>query len=131
MDFAVALASAAQALNIVKQLREIDKNVSEGELKSAMADLYGKLADLKIALSDARETIHEKDRQIKELGDRIAALTSGEACPICNVGRMKVASSREHPHFGFAGVQERIIKCDHCTHSENRMYDPSGVTKKK
>jgi hypothetical protein len=53
MDFAVALASAAQALTIVKQLREINKSVSEGELKSAMADLYGKLADLKIALSDA------------------------------------------------------------------------------
>ncbi|WP_315707334.1 MULTISPECIES: hypothetical protein [unclassified Bradyrhizobium] len=128
MDFAVALASASQALNIVKQLREIEKGVSEGELKSSMADLYGKLADLKIALSDARETIHEKDKRIKDLEDQIAALTSGDVCPICREGRMKVVQSRKHPVFGVMGVQLRTMRCDKCPHTEERQHDPSRAS---
>lgn len=129
MDFSVALASAAQALNVVKQLREIDTAMSVADLKARMAELYGTLADVRIALSDAREVIHDRDGEIKRLQDRISVLTSGEACPICTEGRMKVTASRSHPDFGFAGVQERTIKCDNCDHSENRLVDPTGVTK--
>lgn len=129
MDFSLALASAAQALNVVKQLREIDTAMSVADLKARMAELYGTLADVKIALSDAREVIHDREGEIKRLQDKISALTSGEACPICTEGRMKVTASKPHPHFSFAGVQERTIKCDKCNHSENRMYDPTGITK--
>ncbi|WP_166298290.1 hypothetical protein [Bradyrhizobium sp. 2S1] len=127
MDFAVALASASQALTIVKQLREIEKGVSEGELKSAMADLYGKVAELRMALTDAREEIHEKDKQIKALKDQIAAHTSGHACPICGEGRMKVIASTKDPVFGrVAGVQLRTLKCDKCGHSEQHQHDPQA-----
>ncbi|MGD9836292.1 MAG: hypothetical protein AB7F72_01765 [Afipia sp.] len=129
MDIAAALAAAAQALGVVKTLREIDTALSVGDLKARMADLYGTLADVRIALSDARETMHEKDIRIKSLEERISALTSGESCPICTEGRMKVSASRPHPHFSFAGVQERTITCDKCSHSENRLYDPNGATK--
>jgi hypothetical protein len=34
MDFAGAMASAASALTIVKQLNDIDRSLSEGELKA-------------------------------------------------------------------------------------------------
>lgn len=129
MDISTGLTLLGQATGIVKDLREIDKGFDLAALKSQMADLYGTLADVKIALSDARETIHEKDRKIKELEDKIAALTSGEACPICGTGRMKVVSSVAHPHFGFAGVQERTLKCTDCSHSEKHLHDPTGVTK--
>lgn len=131
MDFSVALASAAQALNVVKQLREIDAALSVADLKARMADLYGTLAEVKIALSDAREAIHERDNEIKTLKERISSLASGEACPICAEGRMKVVASKPHPHFSFAGVQERTIKCDKCNHSEKRMHDPNGATQKR
>lgn len=124
MDFAVALASASQALNIVKQLREIEKGVSEGELKAAMADLYGKVAELRMALTDAREEIHEKDRQIKALQNQIAAHTSGDACQICGEGRMKVIASTKDPVFGVMGVLLRTLKCDKCGHSEQHQHKP-------
>jgi DNA repair exonuclease SbcCD ATPase subunit len=131
MDIATGLTLLGQATGIVKDLREIDKGFDHAALKAQMADLYGTLADVKIALSDARETIHERDTKIKELEVKISALTSGEACPICNEGRMKVSSSRAHPQFGFAGVQERVLKCDKCSHTEKRFHDPDGITKRK
>jgi hypothetical protein len=128
LDIAAGLTLLGQATNIVKGLREIDKGFDLAALKARMADLYGTLADVKIALSDARETIHDRDRKIKQLEQKIAALTSGDSCPICSVGLMKVAASREHPHFGFAGVQERTLKCDKCGHAEKRLHDPDGIT---
>ncbi len=130
MDIAAGLALLAQATGIVKDLRAIDKSFDVALLKSQMAELYGTLADVKIALSDARETIHEKERKIKELGDKVAALTSGEACPICNEGRMKITASGPHPTFGRVGVLERTLKCDKCGHTEKHLYDPSGLTKR-
>jgi ribosomal protein L29 len=72
MDFALALASAAQALNIVKQINEIDRSLSEGELKAKMAELYMSLADVRMALSDAQQELHAKDREIADLKKRIA-----------------------------------------------------------
>jgi hypothetical protein len=131
LDIAAALAMLGQATGIVKDLREIDKGFDLASLKAQMADLYGTLADVKIALSDARELVHVKDRKIKELEDKIAALTSGEACAMCGEGRMKVAASCEHPHFGFAGVQERTLKCEKCGHSEKRLHNPDGRTKRR
>ena len=131
MDIATGLTLLGQATGIVKNLREIDKGFDVAAIKAQMADLYGTLADVKIALSDARETIHERDRKIKGLEDKIAALSSGEVCPICNEGRMKVSASKEHPQFGFAGVQERTLKCEKCGHAEKRLHDPDGVTKRR
>ncbi|MGY2906561.1 hypothetical protein [Bradyrhizobium sp. URHC0002] len=131
MDIAAALSLLGQATNIVKNLREVEKGFDVAALKAQMAELYGTLADVKIALSDARETIHDRDKKIKELEEKISTLTSGESCPICGDGRMKIASSRPHPHFAFAGVQERTLKCEKCPHTETRMFDPNGVTKGK
>jgi DNA repair exonuclease SbcCD ATPase subunit len=130
MDITTALTLMGQATGIIKNLRDIDKGFDVATLKSQMAELYSTMADVKIALSDARETIHDKDKKIKDLEDKISTLTSGEACPICNEGRMKVMSSRAHAHFAFAGVQERTIKCEKCGHAEQRMFDPNGATKR-
>ncbi|MDR6591566.1 hypothetical protein [Agrobacterium tumefaciens] len=131
MDIATGLSLLSQATGVVKDLREIDKGYDAAALKAQMADLYGTLADVKIALSDARETIHERDLEIKTLEAKIAALTSGEACPLCNAGRMKIFASKPHPHFAFAGVQERSLKCDACGHSENHIYDPREKSKSR
>jgi C4-type Zn-finger protein len=131
LDIATALTLLGQATRIVKDLRELDKGFDLAAMKAQMANLYGTLADVKIALSDAREAIHDKEKKIKELEDKIAAVTFGETCPICSEGRMKVSASHEHPHFGFAGVQERILRCDKCGHSEKRFHDPNERTKSR
>ncbi|RUW53738.1 hypothetical protein [Mesorhizobium sp. M8A.F.Ca.ET.021.01.1.1] len=130
MDIATGLQLLAQATGIVKDLRDIDKGFDQAALKAQMADLYSTLADVKIALSDARETIHDRDQQIKRLEEKIATLSSGEACALCNEGRLKVVASKPHEHFAFAGVQTRSLKCDNCGHTEERFHDPSGVTKR-
>ncbi|MBP0111063.1 hypothetical protein [Bradyrhizobium vignae] len=126
MDISAGLALLGQATNIVKNLRDIEKGFDVAALKVQMADLYGTLADVKIALSDARETIHERDKTIKELEEKISTLSSGETCPICSEGRMKVIASRAHPTFGRVGLQERTLKCEKCGHSEQHMFDPNG-----
>jgi hypothetical protein len=131
VDISAGLTLIAQAIGIVRELREIDKGFDVAAIKAQMADLYGTLADVKIALSDARETIHERDRRIKELEDKIASLTSGDTCPICKTGRMKVVASRKHPQLGIAGLQEHTVKCSKCAHTERRMYDPTGITKSR
>jgi chromosome segregation ATPase len=70
MDFAGAMASAASALTIVKQLNDVDRSLSEGELKAKIASLYVSLADVKMALADAQQEIQAKDHQIAELKKR-------------------------------------------------------------
>ena len=131
MDIGAGLTLLSQATGIVKDLRDIDKGFDVAALKARMADLYATLADVKIALSDARETIHERDRRITELEEKIARILSGDTCPICNTGRLKVISVHSHPLLGPAGVQEKTLKCDNCPHREMRIHDPDGRLKGK
>ena len=57
MDFGAALASAAQALNLAKQLREIDTGMDVAEFRAKTVELYINLADVRIALADAQEVV--------------------------------------------------------------------------
>jgi hypothetical protein len=125
MDIVAALTMINQALTVVKAARDLEKGYDAAVLKGQMADLYGTLADVKIALSDARDEIHERDQKVKILEDRIAALTSGEACPLCEGGRLKVIASKPDRIFGEFGVQERTLKCNSCSHEEKRQHDPT------
>ena len=126
MDLGAGLTLLSQATVIVKDLRDIDKGFDVAALKAKMADLYSTLADVKIALSNAQIEIHERDKQIRQLEAKVAALTSGEVCPICNTGRLKVTSVYAHPQLGPVGVQEKTLKCDICTHVEDRMIEPAS-----
>lgn len=132
MDIVAAISTIGQAINIAKGLREIQDDFSSAAYKAQMAELYGALADVKMALSDAKEALHEKDKQIRELKDALESSKSGEQCPMCDEGRMKVTASRPHPHFSFAGVQERTVTCQNsaCGHSEARLYDPNKTAEK-
>jgi predicted nucleic acid-binding Zn-ribbon protein len=67
MDFMIAIATATKALEAVKALREIDKQISEAELKARAADLMSNLADVKMALVEARDEIGSKEKEISHL----------------------------------------------------------------
>ena len=127
LDIVTALSTIGQAIKITKDLREIDRDLDAASYKAQMAELYGALADVKMALTDARENLHQKDQEIKKLNETITALRSGDICPICETGRMKVTASRPHPQFAFAGVQERTATCQNpsCNHTERQYYDPN------
>lgn len=126
MDLAGGLAAVGQALGIAKALKDIDKSFDAATHKVRVAELYSSLAEVKMALTDAREEIHAKDGEIKRLKEYIDGLKSGEVCPICQKGRLKVVSSRPHPQFGVFGHQERTLKCDgvECGHTEKRKHEP-------
>jgi hypothetical protein len=67
IDWGVAFATASQALKLANDLRSIDKEVSQAELKLKIAELTGTLADLKVTLTDAKNDAAEKDAEIARL----------------------------------------------------------------
>jgi hypothetical protein len=67
IDWPLALSTAAQAIRLANDLRGIDKEMSEAELKLKVADLTATLADLKMTLTEARSDAAEKDQEIARL----------------------------------------------------------------
>jgi hypothetical protein len=67
IDWPLALSTASQAIRLANDLRSIDKEVSQAELKLKVADLTGALADLKMTLTEAKGDAAEKDAEIVRL----------------------------------------------------------------
>lgn len=126
MDISSALVVISQAIGIAKDLREVEHDLDTATYKAKMAELYTSLADVKMALTDARTELHQKNGEISELKRVIAELKSGEPCPLCENGTLKVTASRDDPHFGIFGVQKRTLTCTNpdCSHTEHRQHDP-------
>jgi hypothetical protein len=75
IDWPIAFSTIAQAVKLANELRSIDKEASQAELKLKIADLTSALADLKITLTDAKREAGEKDGEIarlKKLQQRVA-----------------------------------------------------------
>ena len=120
MDLPAALSAASVAVKITKDLRDVERGFEASEYKLKIADLQSALADVKVALVDAQEENRSLERKLEEI-------RSGENCPICQLGRMKITDSEPHAEFAFAGVQMRTISCDNidCDNHEKRPFDPS------
>ena len=71
MDIAVALAGITQALSVVNELRKIDHQINQAELKLQLAEVISNLADAKLVLVDAEAAIRGKDEAIIELRSAI------------------------------------------------------------
>lgn len=67
IDWPVAFSTASQAINLLNELRSVDKEISQADLKLKIADLKGALADLKNTLTDAKTEASEKDEEISRL----------------------------------------------------------------
>jgi hypothetical protein len=67
MDIMTGLSAVAQAMNIAKGLRDIEKGFDAAEFKLKIADLYSALADAKVALADAKTEIESKQAEIEAL----------------------------------------------------------------
>jgi predicted nucleic acid-binding Zn-ribbon protein len=78
IDWPLAFSTASQAIKLANDLRSIDKEVSQAELKLKVADLSTALADLKMTLTEAKSDAAEKDDEInrlKKLQQRLAEET--------------------------------------------------------
>lgn len=134
MTLVEGLSAASAAIGIVKELRDIDRSIDDATFRLKIAELTVVLADTKIALSEAKLAISEKETNIRELEAHIVDLSSGETCPVCNVGRLKTVKVAPHPTsmLSKVGIKEKHLKCDgeNCGHTENQLSDPSGILSK-
>ena len=67
IDWPLAFSTASQAIKLANDLRSIDKEVGQAELKLKIADLTTALADLKMTLTEAKNDAAEKDGEIARL----------------------------------------------------------------
>lgn len=81
MDIIAGIAAATQGLNILKTVREIDKNFDAATYRSQLADATDALSNAKLALIDAREELAKRDKEIERLQSAFEAkgkLVKGE-----------------------------------------------------
>lgn len=74
VDFVTAFATAGHAINLVNQLRGIQKSFDEAEWKLKVAELNGAIADLKNALVDAKHELTNKEEELKHLEQNFLVL---------------------------------------------------------
>jgi hypothetical protein len=66
IDWPVTFSTVSQAIKLANELRSIDKEVSQADLKLKVAELTGSLAD-KLTLTQAKTDAAEKDEEIARL----------------------------------------------------------------
>lgn len=117
MDVMMGLAAASQALDAAKKLRDLEKDFDAATFKMEIANLMVALSDTKIALSEARETIAEKDAEIR----RLSTIQASQVRVVKNGG------------FSFGvddGIVRRIPFCPTCEQNgkQNQFSEPmSGM----
>jgi hypothetical protein len=67
IDWPLALSTVSQSIKFANDLRKIDKEINEADLKLKIAELTSTLADLKIILTEAKTDAAEKDAEIERL----------------------------------------------------------------
>jgi len=127
MDLEVDLTAASHTLALIKQIKDLDLALDQAAFKDKLLDLQEAAFESRAALLEAKEAILIRDEQIADLKANLKAATSGESCPICQIGNLKITASKPHPDFGRFGHQERTLTCDHddCSHNEKRRFDPN------
>lgn len=67
MDIAATLSAVTAAIGLAKELRSIDAQVNQAELKLKIADLTASLAEAKMGLVDVADQLKAKDEEITRL----------------------------------------------------------------
>ncbi len=130
IDWPLALSTASQAIKFANDLRGIDKEIGQAELKLKVADLTSTLADLKMILTEAKTDAAERDEEIarlKKLQQRVTDNTvelygyryrkrvdgkeGGAGNPFCDVCYQKEGLLIETAHANEPG---RPVQCPNC-----------------
>jgi hypothetical protein len=131
IDWPMAFSTLSQAIKLTNDLRSIDKEMSQAELKLKVADLTGSLAEIKLTLTEAKSDAAEKDQEIarlKKLQQRLADETvelygyqyrkrkdgkdGGAGNPMCDVCLQKNGLLIETAQVAGKGIQ--ALKCPNC-----------------
>jgi len=70
MDITSAISTISQSIEIIRFLKDIEKDYSNAEFKLKFAELYSNLAEVKVALSDAQTKISEQERIIEQISSK-------------------------------------------------------------
>ena len=118
MDVIGGLTAAKLALDLAKDLREIDKSVDQASYKMKIAELMSALADTQLAFAEAKS-------QISNLEAELDILKNGFPCPKCRSGKIEVISVE--PALYNTGVEFHKCICtnDSCDYVTDRMFDSS------
>jgi hypothetical protein len=134
MDLIGGLTAAKLAIDLAKDLRQIDRSVDEAGFKLKLADLTSALADTQVALSEARMEMIDKERKIRELEDSLNSATKGDLCPKCRQGRLSLVSTSRLRIGGPVGigVEEWKYECGNfeCDFQTSKLNDPQGLVSK-
>jgi hypothetical protein len=116
LDIIGGLTAAKLAVDLAKDLRQIDRSVDEATYKLKLADLTSALADMQLALTDAK-------LQIAELERSLASTNLGDLCPLCKTGRLKVTEVKPHRSSGI--LEWHTSNCDQggCDYSNQRLFN--------
>ena len=140
IDWPLALSTVSQALTLANDLRFIDKEVSQAELKLKVADLTTTLADLKITLTEAKSDAADKDEEIDRLkklqrrladdtielyGYRYRKRTDGKppgaaGNPMCDVCLQKEGLLIETTHVHGTGIMQ--LRCPNCQATYAKLH---------
>lgn len=71
VTIAEGIAAATFALKAAKDLREIDRSISDADFKLRIADISTTLADIKLAMIDLQDQLREKDDTIAKLSSAL------------------------------------------------------------
>ncbi|MDW9786806.1 hypothetical protein GOB29_19705 [Sinorhizobium meliloti] len=71
MDIAAAISGITSALGLVKELRDINAQFDQAELKLKIADLTEALSEAKLGLVDVAEELQAKDAEIANLKEQL------------------------------------------------------------
>jgi hypothetical protein len=131
IDWPVTFSTVSQAIKLANELRSIDKEMSQAELRLKVAELTGSLADIKLTLTEAKSEAAEKDEEIarlKKLQHRLAEETvelygyryrkrkdqkeGGAGNPMCDVCLQKNGLLIETAQVAGKGIQ--ALKCPNC-----------------
>lgn len=116
MDVIGGLTAAKLAIDLAKDLRDIDRSVDEAAFKLKLADLTSALADTQVALADAKV-------RMSDLEAELANKSHGDLCPVCRNGRLRVQKVTPYEHR--VGLEFHRSTCDNseCSYSNERAFD--------
>jgi hypothetical protein len=139
IDWPLAMSTASQAIRLANDLRSIDKEISQADLRLKIADLTGSLADIKLTLTEAKSDAAEKDGEIarlKRLQQRLADETvelygyryrkrkdgkaGGAGNPMCDVCLQKEGLLIETAFVHGTGIQE--LRCPNCKATYAKLH---------
>lgn len=133
MTILEGLAAANAAVNILKDLKDIDRNVDEAAYKLRIADTISALAEAKIALSDANMELNDNKVEILRLKVELQNPTEGDVCPKCREGRMNLlGTTMNRSGLANLGVEDWRYQCSQsdCDFEQRQIHDPHGAIPK-